>query len=156
MIERVGDIWRSEARVICITTNGMTRINGNGIMGAGIAKQARNRVRHIETALGIGIRTFGNVVQRIGVWESPGGIFIEILSFPTKNDWRDPSDLELIQKSAEALTRWHEKNGRPDNTYALTRPGCGNGGLDWTVVRSVLEPILREDRYIIFTPGRSR
>ena len=93
------DIWSlaDRADAICITTNGLTKANGEAVMGKGIALQARQRFPGIDRVLGDHLRARGNVPGIINV--NPA-----IVSFPTKNDWRDKSDLDLIEKSARKLS----------------------------------------------------
>jgi hypothetical protein len=48
----------------------------------------------------------------------------------------EEADLVLIAASARQLRGLAED--RPEETFVLPRPGCGNGRLDWTVVRPLL------------------
>jgi len=59
-----------------------------------------------------------------------------ILNFPTKLHWRDPSRLEWI---VEGL-KWFVANYEllRITSIAFPRLGCGNGGLDWPTVRSLM------------------
>jgi hypothetical protein len=77
-----------------------------------------------------------------------------IISFPTKHHWRENSNIYLIKKSAEeleALIRYRIQIKLWDEnvTILLPRPGCGNGGLNWSYVKPVIAPILSDNVTII-------
>jgi len=85
----------------------------------------------------------------------PGGSFDlvrGVVAFPTKHRWREASDKDLIDKSAEELVRLVESCRRPPSVVVLPRVGCLNGRLGWSVVRPVLEAHLKGDRYVVVTP----
>ena len=68
-----------------------------------------------------------------------------ILSLPTKNNWRNPSDIKLIMKSCVLMTMIANDNGL--TSIYLPRPGCNYGQLDWEKdVKSVLLDLL-DDRF---------
>ena len=53
MIEVFGDAWElSKDHFLCITTNGEVKINGQAVMGKGIAKEAANRFPELPEAFG--------------------------------------------------------------------------------------------------------
>jgi len=126
------DIWSlaDRADAICITTNGLTKANGEAVMGKGIALQARQRFPGIDRVLGDHLRTRGNVPGIINVNPT-------IVSFPTKNDWRDKSDLDLIEKSARKLSSMIAEHGW--TKIALPKPGCASGGLQWPQVEPIID-----------------
>ena len=142
MIESKSDIWKSGADYICVTTNGIVKRDGTLVMGAGIAKQARDRVPGIDRALGEGVKAFGNTPMIFNT----AGSAPHIISLPTKHHWKDKSDLELIVKSISHIA----KTMRPTDTVALTRPGCALGGLNWeSTVKPAIEPLL-DDRFTVY------
>jgi O-acetyl-ADP-ribose deacetylase (regulator of RNase III) len=60
-----------------------------------------------------------------------------IINFPTKANWRFPSQIEWIEAGLEDLKRViAEKDIR---SIAIPPLGAGNGGLDWTEVRPKIE-----------------
>ena len=143
MIEKYGDIWNVQADWICITTNGMVKKDGKGVMGAGIAKQAKMRFKNIDLALGKSIKENGNHVSFIHRNNEKW-----IVSFPTKYDWRDGSDINLIIRSAQELRSFYNRSPEKP-TVVLTRPGCGCGNLRWEYVRPVIMGILDVDNFIV-------
>lgn len=142
-----GDLWAYLDRVdaICITTNGVVKRDGTAVMGAGIAAEARRRFPHLPRALGAHLECAGNVPvvlgTQVGSLDPP-----TIISFPTKHDWRTDSSIELIMHSALRLVDIANVHGYAQ--VALPAPGCGNGGLVWSVVRPVIAPIL-DDRFVV-------
>jgi len=143
MIEIVGDIWDQKCDWLCITTNGMTKKNNRAVMGAGIALQARQRYTNIDLILGKKIKERGNVVSSL---VKDGDTVI--IAFPTKNDWRNPSDMDLIVQSAQQLKK-HFDNNTSKPLVMIPRPGCSNGGLEWEDVKEKIGKILVDDRFII-------
>lgn len=143
MRERHGNIWRlvGIADAICVTTNAIVKSNGALTMGAGIAKEAVMHFPGIQFNLGKAVQQFGNIPVIGTVKEGT-----RIVSFPTKNDWKDPSDMFLIKRSAEALV---DMANRFNWKYiALPRLGCGLGGLQWEDVSKILSPLF-DDRFVI-------
>ncbi|MCT1538766.1 MULTISPECIES: type II toxin-antitoxin system antitoxin DNA ADP-ribosyl glycohydrolase DarG [Lysinibacillus] len=59
-----------------------------------------------------------------------------IINLPTKKHWRNPSKLEYIEKGLDNLIDIIEKY----NIKSLAMPalGCGNGNLDWTIVKPLI------------------
>lgn len=126
----------------CITTNGVLRRNGHAIMGAGVAKVCVERMPNAEALLGPKIRQNGNITQLIGYYNDK-----PVLSFPTKNHWRDSSDIELIKQSCRDLIDYINTHNL--QRVLLPKPGCQNGGLDWSTVRAEITPLLDERVVII-------
>jgi O-acetyl-ADP-ribose deacetylase (regulator of RNase III) len=60
-----------------------------------------------------------------------------IIHFPTKKHWRNPSKLEWVRAGLRDLVRViREKH---IESVALPPLGCGNGGLDWALVKREIE-----------------
>ncbi|MDJ0719078.1 MAG: hypothetical protein QNJ54_33440 [Prochloraceae cyanobacterium] len=117
-------------------------------MGAGVAKQALMRYPNIDLKLANWLTEHGNVPGRILDISSDYGEDSWLFSFPTKNDWRSRSSLELIERSAMRLrSGWLKLGGR--HQVVLPRPGCGLGGLTWSEVKSILSKYFLEDSFAI-------
>jgi len=144
MQEQKGDIWRlvGIANAICVTTNGICKADGSLVMGRGIALDALKRYPNIAKNLGYKVRLLGNTVH-VGAVDGD----TSILSYPTKGDWRDPSDIFLIRKSAVKLVEYATKFNW--TLVGLPRPGCGNGFLNWEDVKRVLSPIF-DERFVVY------
>lgn len=137
-------ITKGDWDAFCITTNGIVKRDGKAVMGAGIAKTCRNTYSGLDTRLGNLIKQRGNVVQTIGR-DTRNDVFI--ISFPTKDDWRDPSTIDLIKRSCEQLIVALDSAPHIKKVL-LPRPGCANGGLKWEDVRPAIEGILDERIYV--------
>jgi O-acetyl-ADP-ribose deacetylase (regulator of RNase III) len=116
-------------------------VNTVGIMGKGIALMFREafpaNFREYEAACKQGRMRTGLMftTERLGAphW---------IINFPTKQHWRGKARLEWIAAGLEDLRLLIvEKHIR---SIALPPLGCGNGGLDWHVVRPLIETALRD------------
>lgn len=145
-----GNIFNiKDADAICVPTNGIVKANGELVMGAGLALQFKNKYLGLAYRLGKKVKKFGNRVNTD--WVSYDSR--TIVSFPTKHDWREPSDLDLIVKSAVELAELAEQ--KKWTKVVLPRVGTGLGQLPWEQVKAVLEPIL-DDRFLIITPEEVR
>lgn len=63
-----------------------------------------------------------------------------IVNFPTKRDWRAPSQLAWIVSGLRDLRRFLVDEQVP--SVAIPALGAGNGGLDWQTVRAEIEHAL--------------
>lgn len=59
-----------------------------------------------------------------------------VLNFATKKHWRNPSKLEYVRDGLDEFCKTYERNGIRE--IAFPRLGCGNGGLDWEVVKPLM------------------
>ena len=167
MIELKGDIFKTECDIICITTNGFVKTNGDAVMGNGVANQLKKYIPDAEERLGRILRRLGNVVWRIGDING-----IPVLSFPVKPyaidydpscvvkhivnkfkkgdkvpGWAAKADIEIIKNSAYMLRDYVEEHYPNATRILLPRPGAGAGELPWEETKEVLSKIL-DDRYV--------
>lgn len=139
MLETVGDLWTVPADYRCITINGVIRSNGDLVMGAGNAYDARIRYPGIARQLGELVAK-----HRLHTFLLTD---IPIIAFPTKHNWKDKSDLRLIARSAVELVYLADMHHI--EKVVLPRPGCGCGKLSWkSQVRPQLERLL-DDRFVV-------
>lgn len=143
MIIKKQDIFdtANQFDAICVTTNGIITKTQALVMGAGVAKQFKLNYPGIEYELGKKVKTYGNIPFL--VYKNRQAI----ISFPTKNHWKDKSELDLIEASAKALVKI--TSSRYWTKVALPAPGVGKGGLSW---KKDVEPLLSkilDDRFII-------
>lgn len=79
-----------------------------------------------------------------------------IINFPTKKHWRGDSKIQWIHDGLQDLLRViHEKS---IHSIALPPLGCGNGGLEWPVVRGEIEATLGSlpnVEILVYTPTRT-
>jgi hypothetical protein len=112
-----------------IPTNGMVERDGNAVMGKGVAKQAQFRFPMLPRDLGLQIKKHGNHVFYFSAYR--------LITFPTKNDWRENSTLDLLRRSVSELKKFID----PSSRYAMPRVGCGLGGLRWEDVKPLLQEL---------------
>lgn len=124
----------------CFTSNGVVTNSGKLVMGAGIAKFFRDLFPGIDAIFGKLVKEHGNrcFVVKFGN--------TQIINFPTKNDWRDDSNINLIATSCQQLMKIVDQNGF--KRVFLPRPGCSNGHLSWDFVGPVVKSIV-DDRVIL-------
>lgn len=137
MLEIKGDLFEQEGW-IAITTNGVVKRDHRLVMGAGIAKYARDKWRDIDLLFGKYVKENGNIPCPLE--------YIKVISFPTKHHYKENSSIELIKSSALWIKKWADKKSI-DKIY-LSRVGCGMGNLNWDHVKSVICEIL-DDRFIV-------
>jgi len=132
---KTGDMWSvfDEVDYFIVTTNAIVKNNGALVMGAGIAKQMRDRFPGIDLEIGAAIGKAGS-----------GGTYGLLLgnkvgAFQVKYHFKSMANLGLISLSAEQLK--DEARANPDKTYALNYPGIGNGGLRPWMVEGILEDL---------------
>lgn len=129
---------------ICVTTNGIVMQNGKAVMGAGIAKFVRDTFPGVDSKLGDFLSKYGNRAFNLGTQEYEGKKF-RLISFPTKNDWKDKSDISLIEKSANELVSIAYKFNL--SKIYLPAPGCSHGQLEWQDVKKKLSSL--DERFVV-------
>ncbi|MBO7126244.1 macro domain-containing protein [bacterium] len=99
-------------------------------MGKGIAYQFKERFPENNKAYVKACKSGDFTIGKILFFEEDGKI---IANFPTKNRWREKSEYSYIDSGLEAL-----KAGiieRNIKSLAIPPLGCGNGGLNWNIVK---------------------
>lgn len=71
-----------------------------------------------------------------------------VLNFATKKHWRNPSKLEYVRDGLDEFRAKYEQYGIRE--IAFPRLGCGNGGLDWDVVKPLMVDKLRDLPIAVF------
>ncbi|MGI8547353.1 MAG: hypothetical protein ACR2M1_08455 [Gemmatimonadaceae bacterium] len=143
-----GDLWSAwpTTGLLLVTTNAIVLESGALVMGAGVARDARDRFPGLDVALGAAIQAQGRVGQRYGLLVSPGWPEKRIGAFQTKVRPRERSTLDLVQYTTHALADWCARH--PTVRVDLPFPGIGNGRLDPDDVRPVLESMLPETVHV--------
>lgn len=127
-----GDLLHAETEALVNTVNTV------GVMGKGIALQfreayAKNYAAY-RAACKAGTLKTGAV---LAVQDESVSGQKWIINFPTKAHWKADSQYDFITSGLKALR--HKLIELNINSVALPPLGCGNGGLDWTRVRPMIE-----------------
>jgi O-acetyl-ADP-ribose deacetylase (regulator of RNase III) len=149
MIEQsYGNILDADAEALVNTVNCV------GIMGKGIALQFKQRypnnfVQYQRACRQEEVRTGQMFIVPTELLVNPQ----YIINFPTKDHWKSRSRLEDIKTGLSALISEIKRLGI--RSIAIPPLGCGNGGLDWTEVRPLIEDAfanLPDVRVLLFAP----
>lgn len=133
------DLWTFPAHFRIVLTNGIcTAWNGEAVMGAGCAAEAKQKYPALPKRLGGYLKQYGN---RPFIFQD-----FNLITFPTKEDWKQKSIPAVIEESARKVVEIADKYGI--ESLVLPRPGCGKGGLKWEAVKPLLEGIL-DDRFTV-------
>ncbi|WP_295912785.1 macro domain-containing protein [uncultured Xanthomonas sp.] len=129
-----GDMFSTNADAIVNTVNCV------GVMGKGVALEFKRRWpenykvykkvcdrRELRPGMML-------VYDRGDIFGSDRPRFL--INFPTKDHWRSKSKIEYIENGLDALIR--EIRSRSITSIALPPLGCGNGGLDWAIVKPLI------------------
>jgi hypothetical protein len=139
MREMQADLWKVDADIRVITTNGTVKRNGKAVMGRGCAAEARKRYRGIAGRLGEYLTFNGN---------RPFRLYRDLVTLPVKHNWWEKEDPDLIVQSVKYMVAEVEYYDR----VVMPRPGCGNGGLDWADVKPLIEPYLDDKFTVVHYP----
>lgn len=133
MIEYIeGNIFDSPAQVIVNTVNTV------GVMGKGIALSFKQRYPDMFQKYKAVCEKHLLTIGKLMLCYEPDHW---LLLFPTKENWRNPSKIEYLEKGLmKFVDTYADKN---ITSIAFPRLGCGNGELDWNVVRPVMEKYLK-------------
>ena len=143
-----GNLLEAEAEALVNTVNCI------GHMGKGIALQFKQafpaNFKAYQAACRAGEVTPGKMLI------TDNGSLVNpryIINFPTKRHWRGQSRLEDIAAGLQALVVEVQRLGV--RSIAVPPLGCGLGGLDWGVVRPMIEQAfsaLPDVRILLFEP----
>ena len=126
-----GDLLSSPAQVQVNTVNTV------GVMGKGIALQFKNKYPEMFIEYQKVCEKQQLDIGKLYLWKSPEKW---ILMFPTKKHWRNPSRMEYIERGLQKFVDNYERLGI--ESIAFPKLGCGNGGLEWSAVKPIMEKYL--------------
>jgi len=132
------NLLESEAEALVNTVNTV------GVMGKGIALQFKNQFPHNFKiyAKACKEKTFG--IGQMLVTEENSLLHGKkiIINFPTKTDWRKPSEYSYIEKGLTALVEVIK--AKNIKSIAIPPLGAGNGGLEWSQVNALMVQYLAD------------
>lgn len=133
IIYKKGNILESEADALVNT------VNTQGVMGKGIALQFKNAFPSNYKVYQDICRNGNFQIGDLLIVEENGLISGKkaIINFPTKTSWRKPSEYSYIEKGLEKLVQVIEE--KKFNSIAIPPLGSGNGGLNWEIVKKMIE-----------------
>lgn len=149
MIEFVtGNLFESGADCLVNT------VNCEGFMGKGIAYQFKMRFPKNNLDY---VRACKSGELRIGTIHYFKEDEIWLVNFPTKDKWREKSKIDYIEKGLDLLVKFVTEY-KPKR-IAIPPLGCGNGGLEWKVVKNIiidkLKGLEQEFTFLVYEPSIS-
>lgn len=110
-------------------------VNCVGVMGKGIALEFKNRFPEMFEAYKKVCKQNGMKIGKIWTYRQTCNIFenkklYNIVCFPTKEHWMNPSKIEYIEEGLKSFVKNANTNNYPGG-IAFPKLGCNNGGLDW-------------------------
>jgi O-acetyl-ADP-ribose deacetylase (regulator of RNase III) len=141
-----GDILESDCEAIINTVNCV------GVMGKGLALLYKKRYPKMfldyKRACNQGIIETG----KMHFWRD--GHDKIVINFPTKQHWRNPSQMEWIVMGLQDLVR--VVDSRQIKSLAIPPLGCGLGGLHWYLVRAEIKRVhdhhWKDIRVVVYEP----
>ena len=143
VVYRHGNYWSeySDSDLFVFTGNGLLKSNGALVMGAGTARQVRDKFLGIDLVIGNAIRKKFNSNEK-NLYEynflvSEKWPAAKMGVFQSKLHFEDPSNLDLIQKGIDKLNSWC--NDHPKSRIDIPMPGVGHGELPIDKVKPLLD-----------------
>ena len=134
-----GSIFTSTAQTL------VAPVNCKGVAGCGLALQFRERYPNwygaYRQCCTMGALRMGQPLLHWG--DEPW-----IISFPTKDDWRLPSELAYLEAGLAATVLLCARHGV--ESIAFPKLGTGAGGLSWEEVRPLMEAYLCSQPWDVF------
>jgi len=108
-------------------------VNCEGFMGKGIAYQFKTRFPSNNDSYVLACKNGSFGIGKVLVSRENDKVLINV---PTKNKWREKSKYEYIDSGMNALVEELPKLNI--NSIAIPPLGCGNGGLEWNIVKDII------------------
>ena len=118
-------------------------VNCKGSMGAGLALDAAERYPEVELAYKKACKDGSLAIGKPLLTSSKDGRIL--LLFPTKNDWRNKSEIDYIESGIVYFKNQIVNSGSINNIpLHIPKLGCGLGGLDWADVNPMIEKYFKD------------
>lgn len=137
-----GDIMITERKVSVFNAGCdamVNTVNCKGIMGAGLALEFKMRYPELFEQYQYDCKNRKVKIGEIRKYVIDGAI---ILNFPTKYDWKYPSQLSYVEKGLDYFLEHYKEWGV--STVAMPPLGCNNGQLDINVVKKAIHDKLAD------------
>ncbi len=137
IIVKKGDLLKEQTDAIINTVNCV------GVMGKGIALQFKQKWPE-------NFKAYEKACKEKKI--RPGKVFVHelgklagkpyyIINFPTKDHWRGKSELSFIESGLKDLIEYIKHHDI--RSISIPPLGCGNGGLQWSEVRTLINNSFR-------------
>ena len=126
------NIFESNAQVLVNTVNTV------GVMGKGLAKEFKILYPEMFNSYQKYCENKQFTIGKLQIFKTSNKW---ILNFPTKENWRNSSKIEYIEKGLQKFIEQYQVQGIKSISFPML--GCGNGGLDWdNIVKPLMEKYL--------------
>ena len=130
-----GNIFNANTNAIVNTVNCV------GVMGKGIALEFKARYPNMFKDYVVACKNSEVKIGKMWIWNNTATPKY-IINFPTKEHWQNHSRIEWISSGLDNLKECVQQL----NISSLSLPplGCGNGGLDFNVIKQIIEGKLND------------
>ncbi|WP_125771429.1 macro domain-containing protein [Companilactobacillus furfuricola] len=124
------DIFQSDAQIL------VNPVNTEGVMGKGLALEFKKKYPQMYKQYRKYCLDEKLIIGKLYLFKSEDKW---ILNFPTKKNWREPSQLFFIEQGLDKFVETYQQK----NIQSISFPklGVGNGGLDW---ESEVKPLMEK------------
>jgi O-acetyl-ADP-ribose deacetylase (regulator of RNase III) len=137
MIEfRTGDIFESKCQTI------VNPVNCVGVMGGGLAKIFKEKYPEMFEEYKALCDSKELRPGKLHFYKADAPWDHSILNFPTKDNWRNPSELDYLRKGLAKFVETYDQLGI--TSIAFPALGSGLGGLDWNDVLHIMTKYLED------------
>jgi hypothetical protein len=132
--------------IVCTINNVVSR-GDRLVMGAGIAQQFKYKYPDLPDLWGKKVQNGQlGLISTKSVWKASWAKHdLLLIGFPTKENWKKPSRMEMVVKSAKEL-KW-VADFLDLKKVLMPRPGCGLGGLRWEDVKREISFL--DERFVV-------
>lgn len=117
-------------------------VNTVGVMGAGIAKEFKMRFPELYHKYKKDCKTSALSVRNPLIYQAFNEKYY--VMFPTKDNWRNPSQLGWIAEGLANLLETLTDTVGTKCTLVIPPLGCGHGRLEFSQVKEVIENFAKE------------
>lgn len=136
------NIFNSTAQVL------VNPVNTVGVMGKGLALQVKQQYPNVYEAYKKACTQNKLTIGKLQLVPIADNRFV--LNFPTKIHWKNSSEYRYIIAGLNKLANCYESKNI--TSIAFPKIGCGCGGLNWTVVKTLIIKHLQHTDLIIYLP----
>ena len=133
---KTGSIFDSSMQTI------VNPVNCVGVMGGGLALAFKEQYPLVFLRYKMKCDAGELVPGSLDFHEADAPWEHNVLNFPTKNDFRKPSEYGFVRSGLEVFVKSYKELGI--TSIAFPALGCGLGGLDWNNVQTMMEKYLND------------